>query len=778
MIAETLNTAKTPPPEISPEDKIAATNEIAATNKTAAANEIAAAFGALVSQAKTYLPESKIAIINDAYDFAADAHKGQTRKSKDPFIVHPLEVAMSLAELRLDANALAAALLHDVVEDCPHIGIDAIRLRFGEEVARLVDGVTKLTQAEALMQDSGRGLPEAPDDRLAKAATIRKLVEAMASDIRVALIKFADRLHNMSTLHALTHNRRHAIAQETLEIYAPLAHRLGIWEFKWRLEDLSFQHLDPGAYKDISRMLNATRLQREEYIDIVRATLQADLDAAGINAEVTGRPKSIYSIHKKIENYKRRNLGVDDIYDLFALRVLVQEDMDCYLALGVVHARWRPMPGQFDDYIANPKDNHYKSLHTTVQCMDANPVEVQIRTIEMHRVAEHGVAAHWLYKNGSNSDAEFDEKMTWFRQILDWQREVSGAEDFVESFKTDIFQNQVAVYTPKGDLIEIAAGATPLDFAYRIHTDVGHRFIGAKVNGKLASFTYRLQNGDTVEIMTSKASEGPSRDWLNPNLGYINTKSAQTKVRQWFNRQGRKVNIASGKDIFRDKLRRLNPTMSAEDIAGILKFATTDEFLAALGSGDVTVQHVVDRISNRRNYPGDELYRRIALPSATSVSKAVVVGLGDLSYRIAAGCEPARGEDIIAYLNRDDSATVHSVHCDGLSSDADNERLTPVRWSARTEYPVTLCAEADDRVGLLNDIISLVSQEGVNIEECHSDEKTKQGTSIISLTVFVDGMRQLHRLCSKMDMVRGMLSVSRHNAAQAADAQTDAKPAA
>ena len=743
MVDALLTKAKTDMPENQPE------------------NEIAITIDELLGKAKTYLPESKIAAIKEAYEFAAAAHKGQERKSKEPYIVHPLQVAMFLAELRLDANALVAALLHDVVEDCHHIGIEDISLRFGEEAAKLVDGVTKITQAEALMQDSARGLPEEPDDRLAKAATIRKLFVAMASDVRVVIIKLADRLHNMQTLRFLSHNRRLAIAQETLEIYAPLAHRIGMWEFKWRLEDLALKHLNPGAHKDISRMLNATRREREEYIDVVRSTLQADLDAAGIAAEVTGRPKSIYSIYKKIEKYRRQNLGVDDIYDLFALRVLVREVQDCYRALGVVHARWRPVPGQFDDYIANPKDNHYKSLHTTVQCMDANPVEVQIRTIEMHRVAEYGVAAHWLYKDGSNSDAEFDEKMTWIKQILDWLRDVGGAEEFVESFKTDIFQNQVAVYTPAGDLRELTAGATPLDFAYRIHTELGHRCIGAKVNGKLASFTYQLQNGDTVEIMTSKASDGPSRDWLNPNLGYINTKSAQTKVRQWFNRQGRKVNIESGKDIFRIRLRRLNPDMSAADIATILKFATTDEFLAALGNGDITVPHVVDRIANPRNYSDDALYKRIAQPSATSVSKAEVVGLGELSYRMAKCCEPAPGDDITAYINRDDSAAVHSVNCRAIASETDNDHLTPVDWKIQTLYPVTLCAEADDRVGLLNDIISLVSQEGVNIEECHSDEKTKQGTSIISLTVFVSGMNQLHRLCFKMDRVRGMLSLTR-----------------
>ncbi|MCI0822273.1 MAG: bifunctional (p)ppGpp synthetase/guanosine-3',5'-bis(diphosphate) 3'-pyrophosphohydrolase, partial [Chloroflexi bacterium] len=452
----------------------------------------------LLAKAREYVPEDSLHIIEEAYKFAAKAHEGQSRRSGEPFIDHPLQTALFLAELKLDPKALAAALLHDVVEDCD-VQLDEIAAKFGDEVAALVDGVTKLTKTEALAQELGESAPSESDGDLAKAASIRKMLVAMAEDIRVVLIKLADRLHNMRTLDAMPENRRKAIAQETLDIYAPLAHRLGIWEVKWQLEDLAFQYIDPDSYKRISKMLSSKRQEREEYIESVRASLQLDLDAAGISAEVTGRPKHIYSIHRKIQSYADKNLGVDDIHDLFALRVLVNEVQDCYAALGVVHSKWRPLPGQFDDYIANPKDNLYKSLHTSVLCVQAHPVEIQIRTQEMHRISEYGVAAHWLYKEGRSSDVDFEEKMTWLRQILDWQREVSGAEEFVESFKTDIFQNQVFVYTPKGDLKELPAGATPLDFAYRIHTDIGHRCIGGKVNGKLVPLTYQLKNGDTVE---------------------------------------------------------------------------------------------------------------------------------------------------------------------------------------------------------------------------------------------------------------------------------------
>ena len=459
----------------------------------------------LLAKAREYIPEDRIPIIEEAYKFAAQAHDGQLRRSGEPF------TALFLADLRLDPNALAAALLHDVVEDCD-IDMEEVAAKFGDEVAALVDGVTKLTKTEALAQELGEFDQSVSDDDLARAASIRKMLVAMAEDIRVVLIKLADRLHNMRTLGAMPEARRQAIAQETLDIYAPLAHRLGIWEVKWQLEDLAFQHINPEAYNSISGMLSSKRQEREDYVESILETLQQDLDDAGIVAEVTGRPKHIFSIHRKIQAYARQNLGVDDIHDLFALRVLVSKVSDCYAALGIVHSRWRPLPGAFDDYIANPKDNLYKSLHTSVLCVDAHPVEVQIRTHEMHRVSEYGVAAHWLYKEGNTTDVDFEEKMTWLRQILDWQRDVSGAEQFVESFKTDIFQNQVFVYTPKGDLKELPAGATPLDFAYRIHTDVGHRCIGGKVNGKLVPLTYTLKNGDTVEIMTSKTDESISSE--------------------------------------------------------------------------------------------------------------------------------------------------------------------------------------------------------------------------------------------------------------------------
>ena len=715
---------------------------------------------ALLEKAKTYLPPDRLGIIGQAYTFAADAHEGQVRRSGEPFIEHPLQTALYLADLRLDANALAAALLHDVVEDC-EVCLEEIEDEFGKEIAGMVDGVTKLTKAEVDAEEGRlRFLQRGAEVDLEQAASLRKMLVSMAEDIRVVLIKLADRLHNMRTLHALSPNRRRAIAKETLEIFAPLAHRLGIWEIKWRLEDLAFQHLNNGAYQEISSMLNAKRQEREDYIESVRSLLQTELDKAGIAAEVTGRPKHIYSIHKKTEKYRRQNLGVDDIHDLFALRVLVDSEKDCYLALGIVHSNWRPLPGQFDDYIANPKDNLYKSLHTTVLCIDAHPVEVQIRTQEMHHLAEYGVAAHWLYKEGNTSDVEFEEKMTWLRQILDWQRDVSNPQEYVESFKTDIFKNQVFVYTPKGDLKELPAGATPLDFAFRIHTDVGHRCIGAKVNGKLVALTYQLQNGDTVEIMTSKTVRGPSLDWLNPNLGYLSTNSARTKVRQWFNRQERRANIDRGKDIFRRQLRRLNMAMTDGELAKVLNFSSTDEFMVALGGGDITVEQVVDRIAAQELPPDSDFEKIYSVPASSPASGIEVLGVGDLLTRMANCCTPILGDDIIGYITRTRGVTVHRRNCSNIVSEREVERLIPVGWSKAHElYPVRVRLEAQDRVGLLRDITSLVSEEGVNIASCVSEEE--KDVSIISLTVYVDGISQLNRLFSKMESVRGVIGASR-----------------
>lgn len=711
----------------------------------------------LRAKAQEYLSEDTVECIDQAYAFAQKAHSGQTRKSGEPFVQHPLQTAIYLAELRLDGNTLAAALLHDVMEDCD-VEFDELEGHFGQEVAKLVDGVTKLTKHEILADGHRHNLSGSSGNDLAQAASLRKMLMSMAEDIRVVLIKLADRLHNMRTLNALPKDRRLVIARETMEIYAPLAHRLGIWEIKWRLEDLSFQHLNADAYRNISKLLNKKRTEREEYIEAVRRSLEEDLNSARIEAEVTGRPKNIYSIYKKMEKYTTEKNIDAEIYDLFALRVLVNEVADCYSALGIIHSKWRPLPGQFDDYIANPKDNLYESLHTAVVCENASPVEIQIRTHEMHHLAEYGVAAHWLYKEGEVDDPYFEEKMAWLRQLLDWQRDVSGAQEFVESFKTDIFKNQVYVYTPMGEIKELPAGSTPLDFAYRIHTDIGHRCIGAKVNGKLVSLPYELKNGDTVEIITSKTVRGPNLDWLNPNPGHVRTASAREKIRQWFNRQTRKTNIQSGRDIFHKQLRRLTTSIDNLEVAKLMEFNTVEEFFAALGSGSIATTQVVSKLISQEIKPEAQLETR--LPSYGPASGIEVIGVGDLITNIARCCNPIHGDGIIGYITRSRGVSVHRKTCPNVLSAVDEERLVDVGWGfTETFYPVRLRVQAWDRLGLLRDVTSLVSEESVNIASCVSEEE--DDLSLISLTVYVRGIDQLDRLCSKLEGVDGVVQVTR-----------------
>ena len=712
----------------------------------------------LLAKAREYLPDDKIDVIERAYRFAEDAHDRQVRLSGEPFIQHPLQTALFLADLRLDANALAGALLHDVIEDCD-VGIEEVEAGFGPEVAKLVDGVTKLTKTEVMASEPSTLRESGSDYGLAKAATLRKMLTAMAEDVRVVLIKLADRLHNMRTLSPLPAERRQAIAQETLDIYAPLAHRLGIWDIKWRLEDLAFQQLDPDSYRRISDLLNAKRAEREEYIERIRGILQGELERVGLTAEVTGRPKHFYSIHKKTARYAADNKEVGEIFDLFALRVLVDDVQDCYSTLGVVHSRWHPLPGQFDDYIANPKDNLYQSLHSSVLCEGAAAVEVQIRTHEMHRVAEYGVAAHWLYKEGRGPDASFDDKMTWLGQLIDWQREVGGAEEFVESFKADVFQNQVFVYTPKGELKELPAGSTAVDFAYRVHTDVGHRCIGAKVNGKLVPLHYQLQNGDTVQILTSRTVLGPTLEWLNPNLRYVKTGSAREKIRQWFNRQERKTNIEAGAAIFEKQVRRLSKTIDEAKMTELLGLDSTEAFLAGLGSGTVTMSQVVNSLSSREETSPIE---EVESPSTTSgpATGLKVLGVGDLATRWARCCDPVPGDGIIGYITRNRGVTVHTQVCSNIRSENETERLIPVWWDkAETLYPVRVEVKAWDRVGLLRDITSRVSEERVNIASCVSEEF--DDISVVSLTIYINGIDQLDRLFSRLEGIEGCISVLR-----------------
>ena len=711
-----------------------------------------------------YLPEDSTELVGQAYRYADECHAGQMRKSGEPYIAHPLETALFLAGLHLDTHTIVAALLHDVVEDCG-VSLEEIDRRFGPEVSKLVDGVTKLTRMDDKLQPPAEDIANLMDDAESlHAESLRKMLVSMAEDIRVVLIKLADRLHNMKTLDALPPEKRRRIAQETLDIYSPLAHRLGIWEIKWRLDDLAFRHLNEEKYREISKILASKRTEREDYIEKVASGLREELAQYGITAEVIGRPKGIYSTYLKMQKYEAQGKQFGDIYDLFALRVLVNEIADCYQSLGVVHQKWHPIPGQFDDYIGNPKENMYQALHTTVICEGGTPLEVQIKTFELHQIAEYGVAAHWAYKEGNSGDQRFEEKMTWLRQLIDWQREVSGTAEFIESVKQDIFHDQVFVYTPKGRIVELTSGSTPVDFAYKIHTDLGHRCIGAKVNGKLVALDTTLENGDTVEVLHSKSDRGPSLDWLNPNRGYVRSAGARQSVRAWFRRQERGTNIQRGKEVLHRELSRLNQKIDDETIMGLFKVDSMEDLLAGLGSGNIAeslLSHRLAQIGHETEAPLAQRQNNLQLSSPSS--GITVLGVGDLLIHLGRCCNPIPGDPIIGFITRARGVTVHKQDCSSVQHEDEPERLVDVQWGQeKLLYPVRIIMKAYDRVGLLRDVTALVSNEGVNIASVVTGDYS-DGTVTLSLTCHTTGLDQLNKLFSKLDGVRGCISVTRDN---------------
>ena len=710
----------------------------------------------LLTSLERYLPEDRVGFVGEAYDFAELSHRGQVRKSGEPYIQHPLSIALHLADLKLDANCIAAALLHDVIEDCD-VSPEQLDERFGAEVSRLVDGVSKLTRLELMAIRSTNG--HHIDDSATQAENLRKMLVAMAQDIRVVLIKLADRLHNMSTLRALPRQRQLNIARETLDIYAPLAHRLGMADLKWKLEDLAFRVLQPDRYREISRLLTQKRAKRERYVSQVTHLLKSALDDAGIEAEVTGRPKHIYSIHRKMARYAAQGKEFDQIHDLFALRVLVKRVVDCYATLGITHGIWHPIPGQFDDYIANPRENSYQSLHTSVIAEGGVPMEIQIRTFEMHQVSEFGIAAHWRYKEGAKGTSHFEDRMTWVRQLLEWQREVSGAEEFMESVKTDLLPNQVFVYTPKGEVKELPAGATPIDFAYRIHTDIGHKCSGAKVNGKLTSLDYQLENGDTVQILTSNRIHGPRLDWLNPDLGYVQTAGARQAIRIWFRKQERAENIQRGQELIEKERKRLALDFTVDEIADKLSFTTRDDLYAAVGSGVISIHQITTRLSGTEKQPTD--YGSTPAPETAFDAGVTVLGVEDVLTRLAKCCQPLPGNEIMGFITRAQGVSIHRKSCHNITNVTEPERLIEVGWGSTARlYPVRIEIEGKDRVGLLRDITTVVSAERVNISgvitETHQD-----GTVTEHLSLGTNGISQLSRIFNRLEKVPGVLRVRR-----------------
>ena len=714
---------------------------------------------ALLAKTRKYLPGDKVRLVIRAFEYARKAHEGQWRKSGEPFIEHPVQVATILADLKMDADAIAAALLHDAVEDCEHVSIEDIRRRFNGGVARLVDGVTKFTAVEIAISESANEVRDLHRSQ-AHARTIHKMLVAIGEDVRVALLKLADRLHNMLTIDHLPPAKRLEKARETLDIYAPLAHRFGVWGIKWRLEDLAFRQTNPDEYRAIAKRLDSKRAEREEYVEKIKNTLQADMDRARISAEVMGRPKSIYSIHKKTRKYAERDKTVDDIHDLFALRALVETRRDCYAALGVIHERWHPAPGEMDDYIANPKDNMYQSFHTTVIAENGAPMEIQIRTREMDQLAEYGVAAHWLYHDGIDGDDPFENKNIWFRQIMEWSRGITDPEEFVESFKTDIFADYIFVYTPQGDLKELPAGSTPLDFAYRVHSDLVFRCVGAEVNGRPVPLDRRLRNGDVCRIIMSIKAMSPSLDWLVEERGFIRTGAARARVRRWFNRRERYSNVELGRRIYDNYIRNL---ISIEDerVARLMGMPKIQWLYRSIGSGKMTVSDVVGGLDARaKDEEGARRRRETGMPAAESAT-AEITGGGDLPVSIAGCCAPAGGDAILGFRTRARGVAVHRADCPNiLDRKDDKDRLVPVHWGeAKVTQPVRIQVRARDREKLLGEVSGIAGSENVNITSSVTEEH--DGISVITMTLHVSGMKQLSDLFFKIYAVSGVISISR-----------------
>jgi RelA/SpoT family (p)ppGpp synthetase len=715
--------------------------------------------GQLVAWVAQYFSGTDLELVHRAFEQAASAHAGQTRMSGEPYVVHSVEVARILAEMGLDFRAVAAGFLHDVVEDTT-CTIDDLRAAFDDEVARLVDGVTKLSYIDTVSKMESRDL-EAQE-----AESLRKMFLAMAEDVRVVLIKLADRLHNMRTLGSLPVERRVRIARETLEIFAPLANRLGIWRMKWELEDLGLRYYDPDAYQEIASLIAERREARERYVQRVVADLQTRLRLEGIEAEVEGRPKHIYSIYRKM---KRKGVEFGQIYDVRGLRVIVDSVQDCYAVLGIVHSLWKPIPGEFDDFIATPKDNMYQSLHSAVLGPEGRTLEVQIRTREMHRRAELGIAAHWRYKEGSKRrDVAFESRVAWLRSLMEWRTDVEDAREFVDTLKTDEFSERVYVFTPMGQVLDLPAGATPVDFAYRIHTDVGHRCRGARVNGQLVQLTYQLRNGDQVEIITAKQG-GPSRDWLRADLGFVRSTRSRQKIRQWFRQQDRDESIVLGKEQLRRELRRLNlaEEIRYQEIAALFDYKSLDDFFAAIGYGDLSSQRVAARVLQELRR--EEVFaEEEEAPVAVTPEGIRVRGVGDVVTQLAQCCKPSPedGAPIIGYVTRGHGVTIHRWDCPNIlarTSRGEMERLIEVDWGTPVEriYPVHIRIRAWDREGLLRDIATVIAEERVNMRKVGSANTQKTNLVTLTATLEITAMSQLVKILDRIERLPNVVEVRR-----------------
>ncbi|WP_407269559.1 RelA/SpoT family protein [Radiobacillus sp. PE A8.2] len=719
----------------------------------------------VINQASTYLSKEDTDFVRRAYEFAEAAHRGQTRKSGEPYIIHPIQVAGILVHLELDPETIASGFLHDVVEDT-NVTVDELTEAFNSEVAMLVDGVSKLGKIKYKSKEAQQ------------AENHRKMFIAMARDIRVILIKLADRLHNMRTLKHLPPEKQRRIANETLEIFSPLAHRLGISTIKWELEDTALRYLNPQQYYRIVHLMKQKREERESYIDEVMQEVHNQLQEVNIHADFSGRPKHIYSIYRKMV---LQNKQFNEIYDLLAVRIIVSSIKDCYAVLGIIHTCWKPMPGRFKDYIAMPKPNLYQSLHTTVIGPKGAPLEVQIRTKDMHEIAEYGIAAHWAYKEGRKLDHHKqtnEEKLSWFREILEWQNETHDAEEFMESLKIDLFSDMVYIFTPKGDVFELPAGSVPLDFAYKIHTEIGNQTIGARVNGKMEPLDYKLDTGDIVEVMTSKHSYGPSQDWLK----MTQTSQAKNKIKQFFKKQRREENIAKGKELVEKEVKaagfEAKTIFTADNVEKIAKkfnFTSDEDMYAAVGYQGITASQIATRLTEkaRRQEKNKQLEETLENVKTSATKSKIshkrdsgvrVEGVDNLLVRLSKCCNPVPGDEIVGYITKGRGVSVHRDDCPNVQTDKEEDRILQVAWentdTQTKQYHVDLEISGFDRRGLLNDVLQAVNEAKTNIIAVNG-KSDRNKMALIHITILIHNTSHLRKIVDRLKQIQDVYTVKR-----------------